>query len=45
MKPLLPLLKRHKILWIGPLFWLVLALAAVLYQALDTDAPFSYSLF
>ena len=45
MKALLPLLKRHKILWIGPLFWLVLVLAALAYQALNTDAPFSYSLF
>jgi hypothetical protein len=45
VKALLSLLERHKILWIGPLFWLVLALVAVLYQALRTDAPFSYSLF
>ncbi len=43
MKRLLPMLKRHKIIWIGPLCWLLLTLAAIAYQAVNTDAPFSYS--
>lgn len=43
MKPLMSLLKRHKILWIGPLFWLVLVLAALAYQSMKGESPFIYS--
>jgi len=45
VRSLSTLLKRHPILWIGPLLWFALALAALLYQVTREDAPFTYSLF